>query len=236
MPRDEGALARLNEGLLSALEKRALAWLAPRVPQWLSPNDLTAIGFTGWIAAFAGYAMVPEFAEGLWLVNFGLIINWLGDSLDGEVARRRGKARPRFGYFLDQSIDAVGQLLFACGLALSGLVRPEIATLGLATYFMMTVQALLRAEVTRVFRLAAGGVGLTETRAVFFLVNALFYLVPPEPVVFFSVPGTYVDALGVLWIVANIVMYLAIMVGELGRLARQESPTSPGVTGSDREP
>lgn len=231
MARDEDALSRLNQGLLSAWEKPAIAWLAPRVPQWLSPNGLTAIGFAGWIIAFAGYATVPAMTEGLWLVNIGLIINWVGDSLDGDVARRRGKARPRFGYFLDQSIDAVGQLLFACGFALSGLLRPEIATLGLATYFMMTIQALLRAEVTRVFRLAAGGVGLTETRAVFFLANALFYLVPPQPIVLFNVPGTYVDALGVLWIFANIAMYLAIMVGELGRLARQEPPSSP----SDRQ-
>jgi archaetidylinositol phosphate synthase len=227
MPRAEDAsLPRLNQGLLSIPEERALAWLAPRVPRWLGPNDLTAIGFAGWFVALAGYVIVPHTLAGLWLVNLGLIINWLGDSLDGEVARRRGQARPRFGYFLDQSIDVVGQLVFACGLALSGLVRPEIATLGLATYLMMTIQALLRAEVTKVFRLAAGGVGLTETRVVFFVVNGVFYFLPPQPMTLFGIPGTYVDVLGVLWIVSNIGLYLAVMVAELNTLAQQEPPPS----------
>ncbi|MGD9883749.1 MAG: CDP-alcohol phosphatidyltransferase family protein, partial [Reyranella sp.] len=144
------SLARLNDGWLSPLERPALAWLGSRVPAWLSPNGLTALGFAGAVATFCGYALAAGQPAWLWFVNAGLAVNWLGDSLDGTVARLRAIERPRFGFFLDQSTDVLGQFLFAMGLALSGYMPIGIAVTGLAVYLMMSVLGLLRAEVSRV--------------------------------------------------------------------------------------
>ncbi len=221
------ALSRQNHGWLSGLEDRALAWLAPRVPFWVTPDQLTLLGFAGAVMAFIGYLLTPGQAAWLWMVNAGLILNWLGDSLDGKVARARGIARPRYGLFLDQSIDIIGQFLFALGLGLSGYVRLDIAALGLATYLMMTAQGLLRAEVTRVFHLAAAGMGLTEVRCLFLVANVVFFFVPPTPFDLAGVTATYADFFGVIWIVVNVGLYVLTMVAELRKLAIEEPPRQP---------
>lgn len=221
-PDRNDALLRVNDGWLSTPEERALAWLAVRIPSWLSPDRLTALGFAGAIIAFLGYVAARHCPAALWLVNIGLLVNWFGDSLDGKAARQQGIERPRYGFFLDQSVDVVGQFLFAIGLGLSGYMRLEIAAIGLAVYLMMTVQGLLRTAVTRVFRLAAGGMGLTEIRCMFVALNCLFYFLPPHPLPMDGMDISYADLLGLAWIAANLGLYVVVMIAELKGLAREE--------------
>lgn len=221
------ALSRQNQGWLSGPEDRALAWLAPRVPAWVTPDQLTLLGFIGAVMAFVGYVLTPGQTVWLWMVNAGLILNWLGDSLDGKIARAQGIERPRYGFFLDQSIDIIGQFLFALGLGLSGYVRLDIAAFGLATFLMMSAQGLLRAEVTRVFHLAAGGMGLTEVRCLFLVANVVFFFIPPKPFDVAGVTVTYADFFGVIWIVVNVGLYVLTMIAELRKLAIEEPPRQP---------
>lgn len=225
MPTDrEIPLTRSNRGWLAVPEQRLIAWIAPRLPRWMSPDFLTALGFLASIVAFASYVLAAGNSAWLWLVNAALVVNWFGDSLDGAIARRRGIERPRYGFFLDQSIDVLSQFLFAVGLGLSGFVRMDVAAIGLATYFMMTAQGLLRAEVGRTFHLASAGFGLTEVRCLFLALNIAFYLNPPVP---FGIAGLslgYGDVLGIAWIAVNLGLYAAGMIAQLGRLARDEPP------------
>jgi archaetidylinositol phosphate synthase len=223
-------LSRENSGWLSVPEQRAIGWLASRLPDWLSPNALTALGFAAALAAFASYLLVPGNPAWLWAVNAALVVNWFGDSMDGAIARRRGIARPRFGFFLDQSTDVASQFLFALGLGLSGLVRLEIAAFGLAAFLMMSVQSLLRAQVTQVFQLASGGMGLTEVRCLFLLANVLFYFVPPTPLWPGTISWGYGDVFGIVWIAVNLGLYAIMMAKLLKQLAKDEParPKKPG--------
>ena len=222
------APTRENSGVLSALEQRALHWLAPRVPRRIGPDHLTALGFGGAVVALFGYWLASRHPLALWLVNVGLVINWLGDSLDGSIARLRGAERPRYGFFLDQSIDVISQALFALGLAISGYILPEIVAAGFAAYLMMTVQSLLRAQTSGIFALATGGMGLTEVRCLFIVANIAFFVIPPRPLAIASVTLTYADACGIVWIVVNLALYLSVMVRESKTLAAQESVDRDG--------
>lgn len=226
MPIDrETSLTRSNQGWLSAPEQWLIAWIVPLLPRWMVPDLLTALGFGAAIAAFVAYLLAASNPAWLWVVNVALIVNWFGDSLDGAVARRRGIERPRYGFFLDQSIDVLSQFLFAIGLGLSGLVRLDVAAIGLATYLMMTAQSLLRAEVSRTFHLASAGFGLTEVRCLFLALNVAFYLKPPVPLDIARTSLGYGDMLGFAWIVANLGLYIMGMVGQLAHLTRDEPPT-----------
>ncbi|HEY2871697.1 MAG TPA: CDP-alcohol phosphatidyltransferase family protein [Reyranella sp.] len=219
-------LQRSNSGWLATVEARALDFLAVRLPRFVTPNQLTALGFSGAVLAFVGYALAAHQAAFLWLVEVGLILNWYGDSLDGRVARLRGRERPRYGFFLDQSVDILAQALFSLGLGMSGYIRPEIVAAGFAAYLMMTAQSLLRAHATGVFHLATGGMGLTEVRCLFLVANAVLYFVPPRPFQIGSTTFAYPDLFGVVWILTNIVLYVVAMFTELKNLAREE-PNEP---------
>ena len=49
-----------------------------------------------------------------------LALNWFGDSLDGTLARVRNQERPRYGYYVDHVLDAVGFAVLFGGLMLGG--------------------------------------------------------------------------------------------------------------------
>lgn len=220
----EHDLRRTNSGWLSGPEQRALDWLAPRVPDSLTPDRLTLLGFLGAVLALFGYAASHRYPAALWLVNVALVVNWLGDSLDGAVARRRGMARHRYGFFLDQSVDVLSQAVFVTGLAVSGLVRPEIAAIGFCAYLMMTVQSLLYAQATGVFHLATAGIGLTEIRCLFFVANASFFFWPPVPFTLIGLSVAYSDLLGVVWSGVNISLFVIGMFAALRKLSGLDRP------------
>ena len=53
-----------------------------------------------------------------WLVIVCMVLNWLGDSLDGTLARVRQQQRPRYGFYVDHIVDIFGSVALMCGLAL----------------------------------------------------------------------------------------------------------------------
>lgn len=226
-------LRRTNNGWLAAPERRLLRWLAPRIPRAVSPDHLTLLGLGGAALALLGYAFSRQVPAALWIVNLALLINWFGDSLDGSVARLRNISRPRYGFYLDQCTDILAQGLFALGVGISGYIRPEIVAIGFATYLMMTAQSLLYGHVSGDFHLATGGIGLTETRCLFLVVNALFYVWTPQPFDLGPLELRYSDVLGLIWSGANIALFLLAMISTLKQLAAADPP--PPIAPTDPE-
>ena len=109
---------RVNDILLGPFERPALQWLAERMPRWVTPDVLTATGIFGSVMTFAGYWASSSTATFLWLASLGLVVNWFGDSLDGTLARFRHIERPKFGFFIDHTVDAISESLIVFGLGL----------------------------------------------------------------------------------------------------------------------
>src|SRR5262245_42403188 len=121
-------------GFTARIERKLLVALAERAPAWLSPDHLTALGALGMAGAGLCYRLVPLTSLALLGANLCLFLNWLGDSLDGTLARVRQRQRPRYGFYVDHLVDGVGALLVMAGLAGSGLVHPGLAAAALAGY------------------------------------------------------------------------------------------------------
>jgi archaetidylinositol phosphate synthase len=219
-------LRRSNSGILEPLETPTLRWLAARTPNWVTPDALTAIGFLGALSAFASYALSWGHPALLWLASAGLFINWLGDSLDGTVARYRGIERPRYGFYLDNAIDVPEQLLLALGLAMSGIFRVELALLGLIAFYMMSILTLIRAKTVGEFTLAYVGLGTTELRLLIAVINTLVFFFPPQPFSFLGLSTTYPNVLSAIWIVATFITFLISMIEDLRKLAVEDPPHS----------
>jgi archaetidylinositol phosphate synthase len=217
---------RSNEGLLQPLERPALLWMVQRIPNWVTPNFLTGVAFIGTCIAAAAYVLSRWQPAFLWLATAGLLVNWFGDSLDGTLARFRQIERPRYGFFLDQNLDAFEQLLIAIGIGFSGFIRFELAMLTLAAYFLMSILSLVRAVVSNVFGMTYFGIGLTELRAAFLIMNALMFFFPPKPIAVFGLTMVYPEILSVAWTVAIVVSFLTIFRAYLRNPAIEETPPS----------
>ena len=87
--------ARRQESWLAPMETRCLRWLAQRTPLRVGPDHLTLLGFIAMFFAGACYGVARWWPPALLLVNFWLAVNWLGDSMDGTLARARQRQRPR---------------------------------------------------------------------------------------------------------------------------------------------
>jgi archaetidylinositol phosphate synthase len=145
-------------------EKRLLVSIARRLPAWVSSDKLTALGALGLAGAGFCYRLVPLTSWALVGVNLFLFANWFGDSLDGTLARVRRRERPRYGFYLDHVVDALGTLLLLAGLAGSGLVPAALAWALLVAYLVLQVEIALKAHAAGVFQIAFGGIGGTELR------------------------------------------------------------------------
>lgn len=210
---------RVNDILLGPLERPALQWLARRMPARVSPDVLTAIGIGGSVMTFAGYWLSGISSGFLWLASFGLVVNWFGDSLDGTVARFRKIERPKFGFFIDHTVDAVSESLVVFGLGLSPYVSFPVAAVALVGYLLMSVLVYVRTYVTGEFRISYGKIGPTEIRLIVILLNAVLFFVGVQTVtLWFGDVLIYDLAIGALG-AALITVFLVSTAREAKRLA-----------------
>ncbi len=189
---------RINNILLGPLERPALKWLAAHMPAWVTPDMLTAFSIFGAMVAFAGYALTNRAPAFMWLASLGFVLNWFGDSLDGTVARYRHIERPKYGFFIDHSVDALTQVFIFLGLGVSPYVRMDVAVTALAAYYMLSVLVYIRTVVTGVFKLSYGKLGPTELRLIAIVSNIVVMYVGPQKTNYgFAELSTY-DVIGLV--------------------------------------
>ncbi len=157
-------MRRIQESWVAAAEKRTLVWLAERTPRWIGPDHLTALGLAAQVGAGICYALSAHSRQALLGVIVCLALNWLGDSLDGTLARVRQQLRPRYGFYADHMVDTFGALALLGGLALSGYMHPWIAMGLLVGFLMLSIQSYLATHAVGEFRLSFWRFGPTELR------------------------------------------------------------------------
>jgi len=167
---------RIQESWVATAEKRALLRLAERTPDWIGPDHLTVLGLLAQIGAGLGYALARSEKYALLGVIACLALNWLGDSLDGTLARVRQRLRPRYGFYVDHMVDSFGALALMGGLAMSGYMHPGIAIGLLIAFLLLSIQSYLATHTLGEFRLSFWRFGPTELRILLAAGNvALFW-------------------------------------------------------------
>jgi len=174
---------RLQHSVLAALEKRTLIWLANRMPAAINSDHLTILALAAMVGAGLSYWLARSTPAGLVLVIVFLAINWFGDSLDGTLARVRKCQRPRYGYYVDHVVDAVGALALFGGLALSGYMSAAVAAVLLIAYFLLCIEVYLDTHSLGEFQMSFFGMGPTELRILLAIGNIVL-LVHPMATIF----------------------------------------------------
>jgi archaetidylinositol phosphate synthase len=155
---------RVQQSILAGIEKQALIWMAERTPPWINSDHLTLLGLAAQVMAGVSYALSAGDRHWLLAGILLLALNWLGDSLDGTLARVRHKQRPRYGFYVDHIVDSFGALALLGGLALSGYMHPYIALGLLIAFLLLSIQSYLAAYTLAEFRLSFWRLGPTELR------------------------------------------------------------------------
>lgn len=211
---------RFQESILSRAERRVLGRLAERTPAWINSDHLTLLGFVAQLSAGAGYALSRW--NRLWLLGVigALALNWLGDSLDGTLARYRNQQRPRYGFYVDHMVDSFGAVALMGGLALSGYMHPYVAIGLLVAFLLLSVQSYLATYALGEFRLSYWSFGPTELRLLLSVGNVALLF---RPMVHF-VGGYYrlFDVGGMIGLVGMTAMLLVWTVRNTCRLYREE--------------
>jgi phosphatidylglycerophosphate synthase len=138
--------------------------MARRIPRRINSDHLTALGAVAMLAAGLGYAIAPAYPWALLGVVLLLAVNWFGDSLDGTLARVRGHERPRYGFYVDHVLDALGILFLIGGLRLGGYMSLPIAAGFLIAYYLLTIEIALATHTVGTFRISYWKFGPTELR------------------------------------------------------------------------
>lgn len=158
------AAQRINRSLTASLEKCALEWMAHRSPRWLSSDQLTLLGLTAQIGAGLCYGLSRFNRFALLAAIVCLALNWLGDSLDGTLARVRQQQRPRYGFYVDHMADIFGSVALICGLGCSGFLHWQTAAAMLIAFLVLSSESYLATYTLTRFQLSQGIFGPTEIR------------------------------------------------------------------------
>jgi archaetidylinositol phosphate synthase len=203
---------RVNDILLGPIERPALQWFCEHMPAWVTPDILTVIGILGSVIIFAGYVLSNEHPAFLWLASLGFLINWFGDSLDGSLARHQKIERPKYGFFVDHTVDSFSQFLIFAGLGLSPYVSFNVALLALIGYMIISVYVYVNTYVTGVFKISYGKFGPTEIRAIAVLLNLIFFIwANPTIELWFGTVSVYDIVAGAIAVILFLIAIISVV-------------------------
>ena len=155
---------RIQESISAGTEKKILLWVAERTPDVINSDHLTLLGFAGQLLAGISYAVAGRNKYALLAATFFIGVNWLGDSLDGTLARFRNQQRPRYGFYVDHIIDTFGAGFLMGGLAISGFLHWGVAIAMLIVFLMLSIEVYLATYTLGHFQLSYWLFGPTEIR------------------------------------------------------------------------
>ena len=205
---------RSKKFVLAAPEATVLNWIARRLPAAVKPDHLTALGVLASIGITAAYVLSNGGSAWLWAASALLVVHWLGDSLDGTLARVRKVARPRYGFYLDHLVDAFATAAIGIGLGLSPYMMLAVGMAIVVAYLILSINTYLETHAFGTFTLGYGLLGPTEARLLLIGMNTGLAL---------GILGAgLLDALGIALAAAMVVALVVRACRNLKRLAELE--------------
>lgn len=163
---------RKRTNILKKAEQFTIVFLLPKVPNFISPNLLTLIGTLGSGLVFLAFVLGTYVTNWYLLLGIiGLVINWLGDSLDGRLAYYRNIPRRWYGFALDIIADWIGILLIGFGYYIYAENDTQLVAFAFVSFYGWSIIiSQLRYKITNQYSIDSGFVGPTELRFIIALI------------------------------------------------------------------
>ena len=186
-----GGDRKVGHSLLSPPENRLKNWAVPKIPNGIETYHLTLATIL-----WSVINIVLGFCAGknitcLWLVSLMIVLQYMTDLFDGELGRRRNTGLIKWGFYMDHFLDYI----FLCSLVFVGY---RISPVGLEIWYFalvvilggFMVNSFLSFGATNEFQIYYYGIGPTEMRVVFIMINTFiifagtgsFYILLPTVV------------------------------------------------------
>jgi hypothetical protein len=157
---------RKRTNLLKKYEQKLISFLVAHIPSWVSPDMLTSTALFGGFIILVGFILATNINKLFLLISIaGFIIDWFGDSLDGNLAYFRNKPRKWYGFSLDYVIDWLIIIFIGAGymVYLEGIWK-WLGFCFVAFYGWAIIISLVRYKVTNQYIIDSGIFGPTEVR------------------------------------------------------------------------
>lgn len=198
-----------GQSLLGPLERRFIDWGIPKIPRVVMSHHLTMVTLVWSVGTVLCGWLARDNRAWLHVMSVMVIGQWATDSFDGSLGKFRKQGLVKWGFFMDHLLD----LLFAGSIVIgySFLVDAWwleflFLILLLVTCATMAVSFLAFAA-TNQFQIAYYGIGPTEIRIAYVVLNTVVYFV-----------GTAIFSWGVPVIVGMNVAAFLIMVTQTSRM------------------
>ena len=164
--------------LLATSENKLKNWLVPMVPKCIETYHLTLTTLI-WCAMIILFSFLARYhIHFMWIVSFAIFGQYITDLLDGEIGRRRNTGLIKWGYYMDHFLD----YFFLCSILIGyGLMVEDHSKYMLfyilALFIAFMINSFLSFAATGEFRISYMGIGPTEIRLVFIIINTVIILV-----------------------------------------------------------
>ncbi|MFI4911721.1 MAG: CDP-alcohol phosphatidyltransferase family protein [Sedimentisphaeraceae bacterium JB056] len=163
-----------GHSLLHRPEEKLKAFLVPKVPQGIETYHLTLTTIL-WSVLILLFGFLARYNM-IWLCGSSLMIfmQYITDLLDGAIGRKRDTGLIKWGFYMDHFLDYI----FLCSILISySFLLPDhynfMLFFLLALFGSFMVNSFLDFAATNEFRISYLGIGPTEIRLVFIIVNTL---------------------------------------------------------------
>lgn len=190
-----------STSILTPLDRVLQTKVVPLLPEWCGTRVLTlmTLPISASIVVLCWLARVN--APWLWAVSLLIASQYVTDTLDGAVGRARGEGFIRWGYYMDHFLDYV----FLCSLVIGyALMAPDSALwfVGIASVLAgFMVNTFLLVAATNEFKIVFYGIGPTESRLAFIVLNSIV-----------AVKGHEVIVSALPWVLGTLSFMLAVFV------------------------
>lgn len=165
---------KVGRWLLADGEDKLKQWLLPKVPQKVETYHLT-LSTIPWCLIIILCSFLSRYnIHFLWVVSLMIFAQYITDLLDGAVGRSRNTGLVKWGYYMDHFLDYI----FLCSILIGYGLMVEDHNKYFLFYILMLfgafmVNSFLSFAATGNFRISYMGIGPTEMRLVFILVNTV---------------------------------------------------------------
>ena len=175
-PQPFGGNSKVGQSILWPIEQRFIRWMVPRLPARLRSYHLTLASIPISLLIIVCSWMAKEESAWLWVVASLIAVQWLTDSLDGALGRARQEGLVLWGYYMDHLLDYFFLASIVTGYML---LLPDhfkyILFFVLVIFAGFMVNSYLAMATKNEFRITYLGVGPTEVRLIFIVIDILIF-------------------------------------------------------------